>query len=257
VSTQLLVLAADSPEVIAGVQAQVVPLGYRLVITQPGPEILAIVARLGPAAVLIDWQPALRGMLRQLRSDGRTHTCPMVALVHPSQESPTELRSVDHAIPWPSDQLMPLLATPPIPVTPPPIRITVLYLRSSAITADDIEFDLPNLLHDCGCQVLEVDDLDQASLINRVWHPDVMVLDPAVADPDAYLQGLAEFPDLTQLALITLTPAATQAAHQFPKVMVYPCLVGECDWQVSAESNQVLGWLQEVLQVAIAQHPPF
>ncbi|NJN20132.1 MAG: hypothetical protein HC812_01635 [Leptolyngbya sp. RL_3_1] len=258
-STLLLVLATESPEVIAGVQAQVVPLGYRLAIAQPGPETLEVVARLGPTAVLIDWQPACRDLLRQLRSDGRTHTCPMVVLVSSAQEPPTELRSVDHPIPWPSDQLMPLLATPPIPVTPPPSRITVLYLRSSALVSesDDIGFDLPNLLHDCGCQVLEVDDLDQASLINRVWHPDVMVLDPALADPDAYLQGLAEFPDLTQLPLITLTPTATQAAHQLPQVVVYPCLVGECDWQVSAESNQVLVWLQEVLQVAIAQHPPF
>lgn len=257
---QLLVLATLAPPVITGVQAQVAPLSYRLAITPPGPETLDVVARLGPAAVLVDLQAAdHRDLLRLLRTDGRTHTCPIVVLVPPTGTAPTDLRPVDHAIPWPSDELTPLLATPPAPATPPPTRITVLYLRSSApqIETDVIGFDLPTLLHDCGCQVLEVDDLDQASLITRVWQPDVMVLDPAVVDPDAYLQGLAEFPDLTELALITLTPEATQSAHTFPKVTVYPCLVGECDWQVSAESNQVLIWLQEVLQVAIAQNPPF
>ncbi|MDA0266084.1 MAG: hypothetical protein O3A14_03780 [Cyanobacteria bacterium] len=258
--TQLLVLATLAPQVVAGVQAQVAPLNYRLVVTEPGPETLEVVARLEPAAVLVDLHASTRReLLRQLRTDGRTHTCPIVALVAPLEAVPTDLRPVDHQIPWPSDDLTPLLVTPPVPATPPPTRITVLYLRSSApqIETDVVGFDLPTLLHDCGCQVLEVDDLDQASLITRVWNPDVMVLDPAVTDPDAYLQGLAEFPDLTQLALITLTSEATQAAHQFPKVTVYPCLVGECDWQVSAESNQVLVWLQEVLQVAIAQHPPF
>jgi hypothetical protein len=256
--SHLLVLATSDPQVTAAVQAQVTPLNYRLVVTQPGLETLEVVARLTPAALLMDGQTVPpQALLKQLRTDVRTQACPMVILVPPTGEAPTDLRSVDHHIPWPSDQLTQLLATPPVPVPPPPTRITVLYLRSAAGLADAPVFNLPTLLHDCGCQVLEVDDLDQASLLNRVWSPDVMVLDPAVTDTNAYLQGLTEFPDLTELALITLTAEATQVAHTFPKVTVYPCLVGECDWQVSAESNQVLGWLQEVLQMAIAQQHPF
>ena len=35
--------------------------------------------------------------------------------------------------------------------------------------------------HEFGRRVLEVDDVEQASLLNRVWQPDVAVLDPAIA----------------------------------------------------------------------------
>lgn len=256
---QLLVLATVDPTVTEAVCVQVSSLNYRLVITLPGSDTLDVVARLGPAAVLIDGQTAHhQALIRQLRTDSRTQACPMVVLVPPAGEVPTGLRSVDHQISWPSDQLTLLLATPPAPVAPPPKRITVLYLRSAQPAVDpELTVDLPTLLHDCGCQVLEVDDLDQASLLNRVWSPDAIVLDPTIADPNVYLQGFSGFPELTQLPLVTLTSEATQVAHGFPQVNVYPCLLGECDWQVPAESNQVLVWLQEVLQVAIAQQPPF
>ncbi|MEM6435944.1 MAG: hypothetical protein AAF773_19140, partial [Cyanobacteria bacterium P01_D01_bin.115] len=96
----------------------------------------------------------------------------------------------------------------------------------------------------------EVDDVEQASLLNRVWQPDVAVLDPAIASPTAYLQNLSRFPQLTSLPLITLTMTATQAAHAIAALSVFPCLVEESAWNTPDTTERLTTWLIQVLQVA-------
>jgi hypothetical protein len=103
--------------------------------------------------------------------------------------------------------------------------------------------------------VLEVDAIEQASLLKRVWKPDVAVLDPAIADPKAYLENLSGSPELSSLPLVTLTMKATQMAHSIPTLTVFPCLVEETSWETPEATERLTTWLIQVLQVA-ATPPP-
>ncbi|WP_008311773.1 sensor histidine kinase [Leptolyngbya sp. PCC 6406] len=251
---RLVVLATADSELAIAVNAQVEPIGYHLLVTQPGSETLDVVARLAPAAVLVPViLAAPTQLLGQLKENAQTQNCPVIALVLDVETLSAPVASADLGIPWPSDRLTDLLQTPPTPVPPLPSRITVLYLKSPDILVEEaIEDDLSSLFHDCGCRVLEVDDLDQADLISRVWRPHVIVLDPALQHPEVYLQGISQIPNLAQLALITLTAEATQFAHTLPNLLIFPCLVGTCPWRVPEGQTQVSAWLMQVLQAAIA-----
>ncbi|MGB5972774.1 MAG: hypothetical protein WBG38_05620, partial [Nodosilinea sp.] len=54
--------------------------------------------------------------------------------------------------------------------------------------------------------LLQVDDLQQASLLSRVWRPQVAILSRAVPMTTPYLEDLAQLPDLACLPLVDLMP---------------------------------------------------
>jgi hypothetical protein len=96
---------------------------------------------------------------------------------------------------------------------------------------------------DLNYRVLEADDLDQAELLARVWHPEVMLLESArLADPLAYLKQLSSYTDLISLPLVTLDRQTTEAANQVTGLSVYPCLASDNSSRIAA--------LLQVIQVA-------
>lgn len=82
--------------------------------------------------------------------------------------------------------------------------------------------DLATLLRSYPCRVLEVDDLDQAELLARVWKPNLVLLDGHLSHPLRFMQTLGQKPALAALPLITLSPENTQAAHQVRELTVCP-----------------------------------
>ena len=86
-----------------------------------------------------------------------------------------------------------------------------------------------------------------------MWRPDVAVLDPAIADPQRYLQTLSQLSELTSLPLITLTMGATQAAHEIAQLSVFPCLVAETVWHTPESVERMSAWLVQVLQLAATE----
>jgi hypothetical protein len=73
-------------------------------------------------------------------------------------------------------------------------------------------------------RVIEVDDLDQAELLARVWQFDVILLDVEASLAQAYLQQLTHHPRLAALPLVTCDVDTTLAASQIPGLSVFPCL---------------------------------
>ena len=73
-------------------------------------------------------------------------------------------------------------------------------------------------------RVIEVDDLDQAELLARVWQFDVILLDVENSTAQTYLQQLTKHPRLAALPLVTCDVATTLAASQIPGLSVFPCL---------------------------------
>jgi len=245
----LLVVAPLQLESLDTLWQQANQLNYQLLITPQVKDALEIVEHLPVAAVLTLLQSHhmredLQGLKTALEAAGSL----LIALVPPHLSAYLGELPVDRELLWPTDRLGSVLLQPPS-VMPAPNRLTILYLRSNEQPqAKNPKF--PHIFHDFGCRVLEVDDLEQASLLRRVWQPDVAVLDPAIAAPQTYLHTLSQMGELTSLPLITLTMTATQAAHALPNLAVYPCLVEEASWSTPESSERMSAWLIQVLQVA-------
>lgn len=256
-SQPLLLLATTDTALAIAVAQTVRPLGYHLLVAPPDGEILGIAARLQPAAVLMSEAELSQGVLADLKADPQTQGCLTIVLQGPAEQGlqTAPYPPADWGVPWPSLTLTQALQTQPEPPPLPPSRITILYLKSPDGGPDQGGPDLSGLFHDCGCRVLEVDDIDQADLVSRVWQPDVIVLDPALNHPDTYLHGVSRLPHLSQLAVVTLTPEATQLAHGLSNLMVFPCLSGTCSWRQPDQQAQVSTWLMQVLQVVATRKP--
>lgn len=256
----LVVVATQDSDLATAIAQQLSPLGHHLLVTQPGPETLAVTARLTPKAVVVPlMEPLGETMLAQLKASPQTVGCITIALDpalgQMGSPNAAAAATADRCIPWPSEDLAPFLATPSLTPSRPLTRITVLALKAHDDSGSStLTEDLSSLLHDGGCRVLEVDDLDQADLISRVWQPDVIVLDPNLHHPESYLQGLSQFPNLAALPVITLTPEATDWAYQVASLQVFPCLPGSCPWRSPQGHEQVTGWLVQVLR-AVTNYP--
>jgi hypothetical protein len=142
----------------------------------------------------------------------------------------------------------------PLHPEPPEIQLslTVLHLYESQAAPSNwlLSADLTSLLHPHKCRVLEVDDLDQADLLARVWKPDVVLLDGACLDPLSYIERFSRSPFLSALPIVTLTAEMTEAANQIPGLAVFPCLASTNDLPIEVNSPEVSALLQ-VLQMAV------
>ncbi|PSN11919.1 hypothetical protein C7293_22360 [filamentous cyanobacterium CCT1] len=100
--------------------------------------------------------------------------------------------------------------------------LTMLLLRPS-----EAENVLPPLvqtwLHRYHCRLLQVDDLQQANLLSRVWQPRAVILDGAMPVSIAYLQALAHQPDLARLPLVAPVPPLDWAAAQALNLPLVAC----------------------------------
>ena len=255
-SRLLLFVASKQVEPIKAIQQQAAQLSYRLLITHQTKDAVEMASHIPLSAILIPIEGHQSiSDLKYLKDNLHTPDSLVIALVPPQWSSLMGDLPADRELLWPAESLGSVLLQPP-PSVPAPNRLTVLYLKTTVPETDQsfqtkmAVLKLPHIFHDFGCRVLEVDDLEQAALLRRVWKPDVMVLDPAIDDPTLYLQTLSRSPGLISLPLITLTMAATQAAHKLTSLTVFPCLVGETPWESPESSDRMAAWLIQVLQVA-------
>ncbi|NEQ47246.1 MAG: HAMP domain-containing histidine kinase [Leptolyngbya sp. SIOISBB] len=248
----LLTVAPFDTESLATLWQQANQLNYQLLITSHIQDALEVATHLPVAAVLVLLQSQhMREDLQVLRTALTANNRLLVALVPPHLSAYLGELPVDRELLWPTDGLGSVLLHPPTAM-PSPNRLTILYLRSGEQSPSPSQ-QFPHIFHDFGCRVLEVDDLQQASLLRRVWQPDVAVLDPEIADPQTYLQTFSQFAELTSLPLITLTMAATQSAHAIKQISVFPCLVAEASWSTPESAERMSAWLVQVLQVAATE----
>jgi hypothetical protein len=250
-SRLLLVLAPLDLHSLDTLWQQAHELNYRLLITQSSQDALEIASHLSLKAVLVfvhAEQPQAIAQLRTLHTTLKRHHILMVALVPPVRSSLLGQLPADREVLWPTERLGSVLLQPPA-TRPSPSRLTILYLQTAESTPNSRQ-KFPNIFHDFGCRVLEVSDLEQASLLKRVWKPDVAVLDPEILLPRQYLDHLSRFPELSALPLITLTLSTTQAARQIAALSVFPCLVEEADWDTPEAVERLKTWLIQVIQMA-------
>jgi signal transduction histidine kinase/DNA-binding response OmpR family regulator len=258
-SNRLMLVVEVVPRFLEDLTHQLAGLGYRVAIARSGTEALEKVRRLQPATVFLNPAlPLLAGwdVLTLLKSDAETRHIPVIVTASHLEKTQAQRNGANGFLSLPiqpdalEKSLEPLTrkaAEPQDAVT----SLTILHLNAGGqVLAAQSEHYLAthfnSLLHPHNCRMLEVDDLDQADLLAKVWKPNVLLLDGIISDPITYLKQLSEYPALAALPLVTLTAEITQAANQLP-LTVFPCLASPSDEAANSNADSAL---LQVIQVA-------
>ncbi|MCY7285315.1 MAG: response regulator [Cyanobacteria bacterium CAN_BIN43] len=256
---RLVMIVEATPHLLDELTHQVTRLGYRVAIARSGTEALEKIRRLQPCAVFLNpVLPMLSGwdVLTLLKSDEETQQIPVVATAMRIDQKQAYQNGADSflSLPIQADSLQRCLEQVVKPLHPESpqmqLSLTILHLYESQAVPDLISADLTRLLHPHRCRVLEVDDLEQADLLARVWKPDVVVLDGACSDPQSYLERFSRSPFLSALPVVTLTAQMTEAANQILGLAVFPCLASIPNQPIKVGSPEVTALLQ-VMQMAV------
>jgi CheY-like chemotaxis protein len=210
-------------------------LGYRVVIARSGCEAVEKARRLQPKAIFLNpLLPLLSGwdVLTLLKSDPATRSIPVIVTATGAEKEQAIAHCADGFLSLPLQEqiLAPILEnlchTPEkkqqtitnetfFPHTPP-LRILRL-IDSETDLLDSHRFLQQH-------RVIEVNDIEQAEILARVWQFDVVLLDVQMPAAETYLQQIKANPRLASLPLVTRDVATTQAASQIPGLSVFPCL---------------------------------
>lgn len=227
-------------------------LGYRVAIARSGTEALEKARQLQPLMIFLNpFLPLLSGwdVLTLLRSHPETCDIPVLVTAGRSERSqafrhgasdflnlPVQPAALEAAIANLQRQaaaperstakLLTILHLAPAIAMRPDLSL-VAAPSASATPRRSASSPLAEALQSYPCRVLEVDDLEQANLLARVWNPDLVLLDGILPEPLSYLRQLSRCSALATLPIITLSPENTQAAHQIPELSVFPYLMSE------------------------------
>ncbi len=235
-SSQRLVLVVEAvARYIEDLTEQLKSLGYRVVIARSGTEAVEKARRLQPIAIFLNpLLPLLSGwdVLTLLKSDTATRHISVVLTATAAEKEQAFANRADGFLSLPVEYqvLAPLLEklctvqgvlplesenTASVPTKTP--------LRILRLVNPELESVNPHsLLREH--RVIEVDDLDQAELLARVWQFDVILLDVESTTAQTYLQQLIQHPRLAAIPLVTCDVATTLKASQIPGLSVFPYL---------------------------------
>ncbi|HEY9711671.1 MAG TPA: ATP-binding protein, partial [Oculatellaceae cyanobacterium] len=252
----LVLIVETVPRYLESLTEQLNGLGYRVVIARSGPEAIEKARRLQPHTVLLNpLLPQLSGwdVLTLLKSDAQTQHIPVFVMATQAEKKQAYHNKADGFLSFPVQKQALLESLTGLRHNQRPTRssLTILHLNphldktrsDSSILSTDLTELLSFQHSELNYRVLEADDLDQAELLVRVWHPDIVLLDGTpIADPLAYLKQFSLHSGLTSLPLVTLDHQTTEAANQITDLCVYPCLAPDNSSKIAA--------LVQVIEVA-------
>ena len=259
VQTPLVVVAETDPARILQLHNVLSVLGYWVAIARSGAEAMDKVHCLHPTLIVLN--PALPylpdvELMTELKQAPQTKSIPLVASVAPPSTSSRHL--IDGYLTFPLNpatvhylfNTLTQEANQSRPLHPTDLdTITLLYFNPLQFAHAEASIQLigsdewrqtegeaeplalSTILHPYHCRVIEVDSLDQAELLTRVWHPDLIIFDsgqsptnaPYGANPSHYLTELIQHDELAKLPIVTLRAEATEVAHRLG-LQVFPCL---------------------------------
>ncbi|WP_196520658.1 ATP-binding protein [Nostoc sp. WHI] len=235
-SSQRLVLVVEAVgRYIEDLTEKLKGLGYRVMIARSGTEAVEKARRLQPIAIFLNpLLPLLSGwdVLTLLKSDTATrHISVVVTATAAEKEQAFANRAdgflslpVEHQVLAPlleklcTAQGIPQLGLDNSPIIPIKTPLRILRLVNPQLESVNPH---PSLREH---RVIEVDDLDQAELLARVWQFDVILLDVESTTAQTYLQQLVQHPRLAAIPLVTCDVATTLIASQIPELSVFPYL---------------------------------
>ena len=251
-TTNRLVLVVEAvPRYIENLTEQLRELGYRVVIARSGTEALEKARQLQPCLILLNpLLPLLSGwdVLVLIKSDPKTKDIPVLVTATRGEKTKAEQNGANGflRLPVEKQELRSSLTSLGEAFSTNDQKLTILRLSnqaSSSSSLSSLDFALSSHLSELKYRILEAQDPEQAEMITRVWHPDVVLLDGVgLSDPVAYIHNFSQQPSLAALPLVTLDAKMTQAANQMANLSVFPCLV--------AHNHQSVEAILEVIQIA-------
>ncbi|MEH2333184.1 hybrid sensor histidine kinase/response regulator [Nostoc sp.] len=235
-SSQRLVLVVEAvARYIEDLTEQLKGLGYRVVIARSGTEAVEKARRLQPIAIFLNpLLPLLSGwdVLTLLKSDTATRHISVIVTATAAEKEQAFANRADGFLSLPVEHqvLAPVLeklctaqVIPQIGLNNSEIIPTKTPLRILRLVNPQLESVNPHpSLREH--RVIEVDDLDQAELLARVWQFDVILLDVESTTAQIYLQQLIGHPRLAAIPLVTCDVATTLIASKIPGLSVFPYL---------------------------------
>jgi signal transduction histidine kinase/CheY-like chemotaxis protein len=237
----LVLVVEAAPRFIEDLADRLTSLGYWVAIARSGTEALEKARRLQPGAIFINpLLPLLSGwdVLTLLKSDPATSQIPIVVTTTRAEKGQALSHRADEFLSLPVQQqvlqqVMTRLCGAPLATRshtelserlPKHERLTILRLvtsNSGLLAGIDSNQPPLSLFH---CRILEADDLEQASLLARIWRPNALLLDRGISEPLYFLQQLTEYPSLAELPIVTLDAAIAQVAPEMEHLNIFPCL---------------------------------
>ncbi|GCL40995.1 MULTISPECIES: ATP-binding protein [Nostocales] len=233
-SPRLVLVVEAVAQYIEELTEQLKGLGYRVVIARSGTEALEKARRLQPKAIFLNpLLPLLSGwdVLTILKSDALTRHIHVVVTATAAEKEQALTKQADSflSLPIKHHLLTTLLEKLSTSLNvqhsemennhrPQIVPLRILRLVNPELEAVNL---YPSLREH---RVIEVDDLDQADLLARVWQFDLILLDMEISTARTYLQQLTKHQRLATLPLVTCDVATTLAASQIPGLSVFPCL---------------------------------
>lgn len=236
VSSQRLVLVVEAvARYIEDLTEQLKSLGYRVMIARSGTEAVEKARRLQPIAIFLNpLLPLLSGwdVLTLLKSDTATRHISVIVTATGAEKEQAFANRADGFLSLPVEHqvLAPVLeklctaqAVLQLGLNNSAIIPTKTPLRILRLVNPQLESVNPYLsLREH--RMIEVDDLDQAELLARVWQFDVILLDVESTTAQIYLQQLIRHPRLAAIPLVTCDVATTLIASKIPELSVFPYL---------------------------------
>lgn len=266
-SSQRLVLVVEAvAQYIEELTEQLKGLGYRVVIARSGTEALEKARRLQPKVIFLNpLLPLLSGwdVMTLLKSDVLTRHIYVIVTATAAEKEQAFTKQADGFLNLPikhqalASLLENLSRYPDInnshidnthKSNSKNVPLRILRLVNPELEVITL---YPSLRQH---RVIEVDDLDQADLLARVWQFDVILLDMQISTANPYLQQLIKYSRLANLPLVTCDIATTLAASQIPGLSVFPCLTPLN--QENHLHNQQGDTLSSVLQIAAGIYCP-
>ncbi|MBD0390502.1 MAG: hybrid sensor histidine kinase/response regulator, partial [Nostoc sp. C3-bin3] len=235
-SSQRLVLVVEAvARYIEDLTEKLKGLGYRVVIARSGTEAVEKARRLQPIAIFLNpLLPLLSGwdVLTLLKSDTATRHISVIVTATGAEKEQAFANRADGFLSLPVEHqvLAPVLeklctaqavlqqGLDNSAITPTKTPLRILRLVNPQLESVNPH---PSLREH---RVIEVDDLDQAELLARVWQFDVILLDVESTTAQIYLQQLIQHTRLAALPLVTCDVATTLIASKIPGLSVFPYL---------------------------------
>jgi signal transduction histidine kinase/CheY-like chemotaxis protein len=235
-SSQRLILVVEAVgRYIEDLTEQLTGLGYRVVIARSGCEAVEKARRLQPKAIFLNpLLPLLSGwdVLTLLKSDTATRGIKVIITATAAEKEQALTNRADSflSLPVQHNMLAPTLeALQNLSETKKSSKnqretiTTNNTLRILRLVEPEMESHSQPFLAEH--RIIEVDDLEQADVLSKVWEFDVILLDAENKTALGFLEKLVKRPRLSSIPLVTCSVETTHAASQIDGLSVFPCLV--------------------------------
>lgn len=211
--SRLVLVVETVPQDVDRLVTTLTAWGYRVVVARSGTEALEKARRLQPCLILLSPDlPLLSGwdVLALLKQDAATEHIRVVMAVNSTDK---DTHQADHILlkPFQDSDLNEVLANSS-PKTEP---LTLLYVSK------DPDEEMIDQLQGLGHRLLQADDVDQAEMIARIWHPNLILLRCSANILHATLDDLTQCNLLPHLPILLLGNIPEEVRSKFPHLALY------------------------------------